>query len=682
MDASRIPQDLSILYQNVQDQEELIRDPAQEEANRLALRELEAQFGDAAMTKAIANLKKKKFKKLEKDIGTVVQKKADHLFGKKTGVKGTKAKEEFIKNATKALMDEAIRFELVDPDEMLKELGTTLIYDTIIDLVEKNPDQVHAPKSLPLMDDLFRNEPIHEIKKTIKDGKIQLEIDFYNSAGEKNTIVLKKLKPKDFEKLKPEDLARISTRASLYIRHRDNPEVVDQLMKRTGDALVGAIMGVVSAIEPHGSVVDRYVSPLQKLGSNINKDQAMTPAADAHHHQIVHATEVQHSIEQAAIGISSVGMGFGVFKVATGLKGLMNLWKEGKTEEFYRMHKQYLKEIKDLDERDRPSEATLQNLQAISDTITANYARKSFGSTMNVLSGTASIIGASGTFAQMSILAASATGVSGGLIIVAGFSEAALAAMDIYKKVNLKKEVKTIRKELDEDLKGSSTEKRELVQRFLDLQLKMIRTKQLNNILRFSKGTAMVAGGALLVAASVAGAATVGIGAAAVLGGTVLAVGGIEIGKKLHNRKVRKLDDRAFQEDLQRYAEAKKAGVDKEERFAKMRSSVGVALAVYQVVKEELFEKAQAQERITAGSEELPPPAPLTNRLISQYFKLDPEMFCKSMEEIEQKFIEKATKRAGMTTTEMEEAEEENVPAAEEEIIPAAEAVIVERTLG
>lgn len=655
MDASQIPSNLSILYQNLPDEEKLPEAPSKEELNRLALRELESQFGAEATTKAVTDLRKKKFKKLEKEIHKIVEKKADYLFGKKTGVKGIKAKAEFIKKTTKVLMDEATRFELLDPNEILKDLGTTLIYNTIIDLVEKNPDEVHEPKSFSLVHEMFRNEPVHELRKTIKNGKIQLEMDVYNSAGEKRTIILKTLKPKDFEKLKPEDFARISTKASLHIRHKDNPEIVDQLMNRTGDALIGAMMGIVSAIKFQGLEAERYVSPLQELGTKINEGQAVLLPRDVTEHQIHHGEQLQHSVEQAAIGISTIGLGFGAFKAVVGLKGLIDLWHEGRKEEFYRLHKQYLEEIKNLDARDRPSESTLQNLQAISDTITASYAKKSLESTINVLLGTASIIEASGTLAQVSMLAASATGVGGGLIIVAGFSEATLAAMDIYKKTNLKKKVKTIGKELKHELKGSAGEKQELVNRFLDLQLKMIRTKQLNNILRFSKGTAMVAGGALLVAASVAGVATLGIGAGAVLGGTVLTAGGIAIGKKMHNRRVRKLDDRAFQKDLQRYAEAKKAGVDKRDRFVEMRSSVGVALAVYQVVKEELLEKVQAQERITDGSAEQLPPTPLTDHLISQYFKLDPEMFCQAMEQVEQKFIKRATTPPGTLTTEVEE---------------------------
>lgn len=209
---------------------------------------------------------------------------------------------------------------------------------------------------------------------------------------------------------------------------------------------------------------------------------------------------------------------------------------------------------------------------------------------------TAAIVGAT------SVLAAALGGTGGGLAIAAGATSGAIHAYGL-KKVN--KQLQQLKR-----LGGSSTFNNDnvLLEDFIAMQKRMLNNRKMNKIINLSSDTLVIAGGAVMVAALVTGATTLGVSAGAIFGGALLGYGSAHGYKAYKNRQYR-----SEQKDLVR------GDVTRLHHGRKLKSDVGILIRLADKVKAE-----RGQEK-----------RPYTDAIVRGYLKMDPRLFLNMMKDVE-----------------------------------------------
>jgi len=223
--------------------------------------------------------------------------------------------------------------------------------------------------------------------------------------------------------------------------------------------------------------------------------------------------------------------------------------------------------------------------------------------------------------ASTTVTAAALGTTAGSMIIVAGLTSGVIHAHGLHK---INKRLKAV-KQLD-----IPTHK-ELVQDFKNMQKRMLNNAKLNKCLNITGDTVAVAGGAVLIAAIVTGAASLGIAAGAILGGTLAAyttAQGVKFYKNHHYKAEQK---KQTNKDLE---------LLKQDRIDDMKSDLGIMIR--------LAEAVSSEQNNLDESDEMP-----MSDLVKNYLGTEPKLFLRMMSTLKDEL-----KNLSRVTTEIEIDEE------------------------
>lgn len=572
---------------------------------------------------------------LRENVQKEVEKRADIVFSRHGGEITSLSREQWIEENTERIVKEMTsNLEIGSPvDYADQEMGVMLM-DEITKLTEEmtnEPDKNMSEKRIEFEGESFVLKCLREpqsgqitIKLLIPPREQIAPSDEIQSVQRRPPRVIE-LHEGKFPKEK--DIASMAAKGIVEMKYIDNPHIVTT--KKTVGATFNILNATLLALKAGAQISERTET------ARLSTEQSMQVSSLG-----------QSSYQMLETGLAGASVGFGALTLAVSAKELLKLLQEGKNDQFLVKYKEYKQQIENNPALTPADTLKAAELEKIANSLKISYASRTFDSTLNVLSGVASVVSGAGTLSHVTVVAGAATGAGGGVLIVGGLAKSALAIHGLHKTSKRRDKLETMQEAI---AATDNTKNKELVDRFAESQIHMLRNKKVNDILNLTTGTSMVVGGALLIASVAAGAASFGIGAAAVLGGTAVAVGTIKGVQYFENKKFERIDSKKAVQDMKEVSARIAAGEDVS-KFDQMGSIAGIVLEIYQEVKKEQEAKDLA---IKEGKE--PPPTPLSDHVVVQYFGVDPSDFIHMMDGLEQVFLQEAEKQAALE-------EQENMP--------------------
>jgi len=348
-------------------------------------------------------------------------------------------------------------------------------------------------------------------------------------------------------------------------------------------------------------------------------------------YEIPKITGNYQALDTGTMVTGGFGAEFGALAIAEGFFALSEALQNGISDhDFLKLYDEFKVQFNEKNPKlNDVDKFNLKEIEQIAKTM-RNYSKvKSLGAggSLHVLLGTAKILAATGLMTHASVLAASGSGVVGGLLIVSGSLEMAEACRKLRKLEKRSAAVESTENKIVNSQEITSYQEG-LARSFLELQADMIDNEKTRENLSLTSGGGMVVGGTMLVAATVAGvagAAGFGVGAAAVLGGVAVMYLGGQGYLFYKDHEIKHLQTKLLMQDIAQVRAAKEKGV--KNPYKNMQSTAGKLVELYKAVRAEQNNKKKG----TA--------APLSEHLVQRYMGMHPKQFMKVMKGMDLKLM-------------------------------------------